>query len=231
MFKTISAGLLLGMSLAACTSANLPQKEEAVNAVDSTKGLKDYYGSFFPIGVAVSPRALKTDEANLVVQHFSSLTPENAMKMGPIHPGEREYNWGDADSIVAFAERNNMRLRGHTLVWHNQTPGWLFKDASGNQVSKEVLLQRMKDHITTVVGRYKGKIYAWDVVNEAISDKKDEYLRPSKWLEIIGEEYIAKAFQFAQSLVKNTSRKHFNLRMKPTQKHNFFTMITTRSAQ
>jgi endo-1,4-beta-xylanase len=119
------------------------------------------------------------------------------MKMGPIHPKENEYNWRDADSIAAFAQRNNLRMRGHTLVWHNQTPDWLFKDASGNQVSKEVLLQRMKDHIMTVVGRYKGKIYAWDVVNEAISDKKDEYLRPSKFLQIIGEEYIAKAFQWA----------------------------------
>lgn len=197
MFKFITAGLLVSASLAACTSSNISQKETAVNAVDSTKGLKDYYGSFFPIGVAVAPRALKTDEANLVVQHFNSLTPENAMKMGPIHPKENEYSWRDADSIVAFAERNKLRMRGHTLVWHNQTPDWLFKDASGNQVSKEVLLQRMKDHIMTVVGRYKGKIYAWDVVNEAISDKNDEYLRPSKWLQIIGEEYIAKAFQFA----------------------------------
>ncbi len=166
-------------------------------AVDSTKGLKDYYKDYFPIGVAVSPRALKTDEAGLILQHFNSMTPENAMKMGPIHPRENEYAWQDADSIAAFAQRHNLRLRGHTLVWHNQTPSWLFTDASGNTVSKEVLLQRIKDHIAAVVGRYKGKIYAWDVVNEAISDKPDEYLRPSRFLQIIGEEYIAKAFQWA----------------------------------
>jgi endo-1,4-beta-xylanase len=118
------------------------------------------------------------------------------MKMGPIHPKETEYSWRDADSIAAFAQRHNLKMRGHTLLWHQQTPDWLFVDG-GNTVSKEVLLQRLKDHITTVVSRYKGKIYAWDVVNEAISDRHDEYLRPSKWQQIIGEEYIAKAFQWA----------------------------------
>lgn len=161
------------------------------------KGLKDYYKNYFPIGVAVGPHALKTDEAALILQQFNSMTPENAMKMGPIHPKENEYYWKDADSIVAFAKRNQMRLRGHTLCWHNQTPDWLFKDSAGNTVSKDVLLQRLKEHITTVVSRYKDVVYAWDVVNEAISDKPDEYLRPSPWLQICGEEYIAKAFQYA----------------------------------
>jgi GH35 family endo-1,4-beta-xylanase len=86
----------------------------------------------------VSPRALKTEEANLVIKHFNSLTPENAMKMGPIHPQENEYFWQDADSIVAFARRHNMKVRGHTLCWHNQTPRWMFVDAAGNTVSKAV---------------------------------------------------------------------------------------------
>ncbi len=161
------------------------------------KGLKDYYKKYFPVGVAVSPRALLTDEAGLIVKEFESMTPENAMKMGPIHPEENRYFWKDADSIAAFAKRNNLKLRGHTLCWHNQTPKWLFVDADGKNVSKEILLQRLKDHITSVVQRYKGTIYAWDVVNEAISDKKDEYLRPSLWYQICGEEYIAKAFQYA----------------------------------
>ena len=161
------------------------------------KGLKDYYEKYFTMGVAVSPRALKTDEAQLILQQFNGMTPENAMKMGPIHPKENEYSWADADSIAAFAQRNKMKLRGHTLCWHNQTPSWLFVDAEGKVVSKDVLLQRLKDHITTVVSRYKGKVYAWDVVNEAISDSKDEYLRNSEWLKICGEEYIAKAFQWA----------------------------------
>ena len=170
---------------------------KAQTSTSSEKGLKDYYKDYFPIGVAVSPRALKTDEANLILQQFNSMTPENAMKMGPIHPEENRYNWRDADSIAAFAKRHGLRLRGHTLCWHNQTPGWLFKDSEGKNVSKEILLQRLKDHITAVVTRYKGTIYAWDVVNEVISDKKDEYFRPSLWYQICGEEFVAKAFQFA----------------------------------
>jgi endo-1,4-beta-xylanase len=95
-----------------------------------------------------------------------------------------------------------LRVRGHNLCWHSQAPRWMFTD-NGQTVTKEVLLQRLKDHITTVVSRYKGKIYAWDVVNEAISDKPDEYLRNSDWLKICGEEYIAKAFQWAHEADPN----------------------------
>ena len=198
MNKLIPASLALSAIIfLACTSTNQSQTENGGTGFDSTKGLKDFYASYFPIGVAVSPEALKTDEGSLVLKHFNSVTPENTLKSSVIHPKENEYFWKDADSIVAFAQRNNLKIRGHTLVWHNQTPSWLFIDKNGATVSKEVLLQRLKDHITAVVGRYKGKIYAWDVVNEAISDKRDEYLRPSKWLQIIGEEFIAKAFQWA----------------------------------
>jgi endo-1,4-beta-xylanase len=168
------------------------------------EGLKDHFKDYFTIGVAVSPQSLKTDEAGLILQEFNSLTPENAMKMGPIHPFEKAYNWTAADSIAAFAKRNNLKLRGHTLCWHNQTPRWFFTDsATGKQVTKEILLQRLKDHITTVVSRYKGIIYAWDVVNEAISDKNDEYLRPSLFYQICGEEFIAKAFQWAHEADPN----------------------------
>jgi len=170
---------------------------------DDAKGLKDYYEKYFPIGVAVGPNNLKTDEAALILQQFNSLTPENAMKMGPIHPEENRYYWKDADSIVAFAQQHGLKVRGHNLCWHNQTPRWLFVDSTGKTVSKEVLLQRLKEHITTVVNRYKGKIYAWDVVNEAISDKPDEYLRNSEWLQICGEDYIAKAFEYAHEADPN----------------------------
>ncbi len=169
----------------------------------SSAGLKDYYKEYFPIGVSVMPSNLKGDEAELILQQFNSLTPENSMKMAPIHPEENRYYWNDADSIVAFAQRNGLKLRGHTLCWHNQTPGWLFKDSAGNTATKEVLLQRLKDHITAVVSRYKGKIYAWDVVNEAISDKPDEYLRSSLWYQIGGEEYIARAFEYAHAADPN----------------------------
>jgi endo-1,4-beta-xylanase len=164
---------------------------------NTEKGLKDFYRDYFDIGVAVSPRALKSDEAVLIQKHFNSVTAENAMKSGPIHPEEGRYVWAAADSIVAFALRNKMKVRGHTLLWHNQTPAWLFVDADGKKVSKDVLLARLKEHISTVVNRYKGKVYAWDVVNEAISDTPGEYLRKTPWLEICGEEYISKAFQWA----------------------------------
>src|SRR5207248_2748556 len=120
-------------------------------------------------------------------------------KMAPIHPEENRYSWDNADAIVAFAQLNGFRVRGHCLCWHNQTPPWLFKDSAGKTVTKEVLLQRLNDHITTVVSRYKGKVYAWDVVNEAISDKAGEYLRPSMWYQVCGEDYIARAFEYAHA--------------------------------
>ncbi len=174
-----------------------------VYSQETEKGLKDYYSNYFSIGVAVSPRALQGAEADLIKKHFNSLTAENAMKMGPIHPEENKYNWDGADKIAAFAKENKMKLRGHTLCWHNQTPKWLFTDDQGKNVTKEVLLKRLKDHITTVVSRYKGTIYAWDVVNEAIEDAPDKFYRESLWYTICGEEYIAKAFEYAHEADPN----------------------------
>ncbi|RYU95077.1 endo-1,4-beta-xylanase [Emticicia agri] len=163
------------------------------------KGLKDYYKDYFLIGVAVNPRMMEPGaESTLIVQHFNSMTPENAMKMGPIHPEENRYNWEPADKIVEFAQKNGLKVRGHTLCWHNQTPKWFFTK-NEQQVTREELLARMKQHITDVVSRYKGKLYAWDVVNEAVPDKGDEIYRKSKFYEIIGEDYIEKAFEYAHA--------------------------------
>ncbi|WP_345949649.1 MULTISPECIES: endo-1,4-beta-xylanase [unclassified Mucilaginibacter] len=164
--------------------------------IDSDKGLKDYYRKYFPVGAAVTPRELHTEESQLIVKEFSSITPENAMKMGPIHPEENRFYWRDADSIVAFAQRNHLKVRGHTLCWHAQAPSWMFKDTAGHDVSKEVLLERLRKHIHAVVTRYKGKIYAWDVVNEAVADDTT-FLRKSKWNQITGQEFIEKAFEYA----------------------------------
>lgn len=162
-------------------------------------GLKDHYADYFPIGVAVSPRALRdSSQAELIRQQFISMTPENVMKSGPIHPEQNRYNWAPADEIVAFAREHNMKMRGHALVWHQQYPQWFFQDASGNQISKDTLFARMQKHITDVVSRYKGNIYAWDVVNEAVSDSSEVvYRRESPFYQIAGEEYLAKAFQYA----------------------------------
>ncbi|MGI4863365.1 MAG: endo-1,4-beta-xylanase [Janthinobacterium lividum] len=181
--------------LAACLSALALSGSQPTE-----KGLKDYYQPYFPVGVAVGPHNLTNPaEVALILQHFNSLTPENDMKMGPIHPEENRYNWGPADAIVAFAQAHHLRVRGHNLCWHEQTPKWLFKDAQGGQVSKAVLLKRLHGHIDAVVGRYKGKLYAWDVVNEAIADNPSEFLRSSDWLKICGPDFIAEAFRYAHA--------------------------------
>ncbi len=165
-------------------------------AIDDTKGLKDFYKNYFPIGVAVKPSDLKNAEKSLILQQFNSITAENVMKMGPLQPGENRYFWPLADSIVEFGVAHKMKVRGHCLVWHTQTPRWLFKDSTGNTVSKELLLNRLKNHINTVVSRYRGKIYAWDVVNEVIADDTS-YFRKSPLFTIAGEDFIENAFRYA----------------------------------
>jgi endo-1,4-beta-xylanase len=174
----------------------------SVNA--QQKGLKDYYANFFPIGVSVNPELLvSSTESSLIKKEFNSLTPENVMKMGLIHPKENEYNWEPADKIVDFAVANGMKIRGHCLLWHNQTPDWLFEGKDGREVTKEVLLERIKEHIMTVVSRYKGKIYAWDVVNEAVPDTTATVYRASKFYKIIGPEFVEKAFEYAHEADPN----------------------------
>lgn len=164
------------------------------------KPLKEAYKDYFPVGVAVAPRNLSGPEAELIKQQFSSITPENAMKMGPIHPEPDRYHWKDADDIVAFGQSNGILIRGHNLCWHSQAPHWFFTDKEGRQVSRAVLLGRLKQHITDVMTRYKGKIYVWDVVNEAVPDTGKSIYRQSKFYEIIGEDYIQKAFEYAHAV-------------------------------
>ena len=122
------------------------------------------------------------------------------MKMGPIHPSENVYNWKNADEIVDFATSHHIKIRGHNLCWHNQEAAWMFKGPNGEPVTKELLLQRLKNHIFTVAGRYKGKIYAWDVVNEAVDDGDDttQIYRKSNWYKICnGPDFIEAAFRYA----------------------------------
>lgn len=199
--------------------------------------LKKAYGDQFYIGAAInrpiaSATAVRADfrrshaqveqDRALVIEQFNHIAPENDLKWGVIHPreGPDGYNWEPADAYVDFGVRHNMYIAGHTLVWHAQTPFWVFRAKNappeqtnepddrrgrrfgrlgfrGPRASREELLKRMRDHIHTVVGRYKGKIHAWDVVNEALSDSSEELLRNSLWLQIIGPDFIAKAFQYA----------------------------------
>jgi endo-1,4-beta-xylanase len=163
------------------------------------RGLKDFYSDFFYVGASVTPSNLDpvSGERGIIDVEFNSLTAENVMKMGPLHPKENEYYWTDADKIVNFAVSKGYKMRGHTLCWHRQTPSWIFKAADGSEVSKELLLKRLENHIKEVVTRYKGKVYAWDVVNEVIDDNISKVYRESPWYLICGEEYIEKAFIWA----------------------------------
>lgn len=167
-------------------------------AAETSETLKDAYKDSFVIGAAINRFQITGVDAlgdATLVKQFNSISPENDLKWERIHPQPGVYNFDLADKYVALGEKNKMYIVGHTLVWHNQTPQWVFRDDKGEFVSREVLLQRLKDHIFTVVGRYKGRIKSWDVVNEALNE--DGTLRQSPWLKIIGEDYIQKAFEYA----------------------------------
>jgi len=160
--------------------------------------LKDAFKASFLIGAALNPAEFterNVREAALVKAQFDSISPENVLKWEMVHPQPDRYNFDLPDKYAAFGEKNHMFIVGHTLVWHQQTPRWVFEDAKGNPVDRETLLKRMREHIQTVVGRYKGRVNGWDVVNEALNE--DGTLRQTPWLKIIGEDYIAKAFEFA----------------------------------
>lgn len=177
----------------------------SVPAVAQPRTLKDAFAGKFVIGTAMSAPQIEgrdTAAVRVIKEQFSAIVPENCMKSGPIQPREGEFDFTLADQFVEFGIKNNKHITGHTLVWHSQTPSWFFKDAEGKDVSREVLIERMKKHIYTVVGRYKGKIKGWDVINEVIDDR-DGSLRRSKFLQIIGEDYIKLAFQFAHEADPN----------------------------
>ena len=186
----------LALILAGCGTG--PGSRSGSVPAPATGGLKDVFRSAFMVGAALNPMQFgerDTAAASLVKREFNTITPENVLKWERVHPQPDRYLFEPADQYVAFGERNRMFVVGHTLVWHNQTPRWVFENGQGQPATRDELLARMKDHILTVVGRYKGRIKGWDVVNEALED--DGSLRNSPWLRIIGPDYIAKAFEFA----------------------------------
>jgi endo-1,4-beta-xylanase len=180
------------------STANTGQAASAQTAAAPTT-LKDVFKGDFYVGAALNGgHAYEKDTKGVAIiqRQFNSISPENLLKWENVHPKPEVYNFEPADKYVALGERHNMYIVGHALVWHNQTPKWVFENGNGKDASREVLLKRMQDHISTVAGRYKGKINSWDVVNEALND--DGTLRQSKWLQIIGEDYLQKAFEAAR---------------------------------
>ena len=160
--------------------------------------LKDAYKDYFLIGAALNQSQFSgenTCELPLIEAQFNMIRPENVLKWSSLHPGPNHYDFTLADQYVEFGQKHGMFVVGHTLIWHNQTPDWVFHGADGNPVDRDTLLARMRDHIFTVVGRYKGRIGGWDVVNEALAD--NGALRQSPWRQIIGEDYLLKAYQYA----------------------------------
>jgi len=165
----------------------------------ATSTLKGAFNEKFLVGTALNytqytgnnPKAV-----DVILRHFNSIVAENCMKSEQIQPTEGQFFFDNADRFVEFGTKNKLHIVGHTLIWHSQLPKWFFVDENGSDVSREVLIERMRSHINTVVGRYKGRVKGWDVVNEAIEDNGS--YRQSKFYKIIGEEYIRLAFEFAR---------------------------------
>ena len=168
------------------------------SGVQAQATLKDAFTKYFLVGASLNQAQFSEADSrgsNIVKQQFNTVSPENILKWESVHPEINRYDFTGPDRYVEFGRANNMFIVGHTLVWHNQTPKWVFEDGKGNPVTRAVLLTRLRDHIHTVVGRYKGKINGWDVVNEALNE--DGTMRQTPWQKIIGDDYIAMAFQFA----------------------------------
>ena len=203
--KTIAMALMLAMSSIGAW-AQWRQVDPRENV-----GLKDAYKDYFTIGVALNQRNVSDDaQKALVVKQFNSVTAENDWKPGEIHPKEGVWNFERADKIADFCRQNGIKMRGHCLCWHSQFADWMFTDKKGKPVKKEVFYQRLREHIHTVVNRYKDVVYAWDVVNEAMADdgRPFEFVdgklvpaspyRQSRHFKLCGDEFIAKAFEFAR---------------------------------
>ncbi len=183
------------------------QSKRAGKDAGSGSTLKDAYKDAFLIGVAVNDPIVSGSakaSQDIVVKQFNTITLENSMKAALINPQPNVFNFGPADAFVAFGEKHNMFIIGHTLVWHNQTPAWFFTNASGKPNSKAEQIEQLRNHIKTVAGRYAGKVHAWDVVNEVIDN--DGSYRPTTWVNAFGngDTLVKYAFKFASEFAPNT---------------------------
>ncbi|MDR0763088.1 MAG: endo-1,4-beta-xylanase [Bacteroidales bacterium] len=186
--KTLMITALCCCTLTACKKS----------VIEESNGLANAFADKFLTGTAMNSLQifdLDTLGTELIKKQFNAIVPENCMKSMYLQPEEGNFFFDEADKYVEFGEANNLWITGHCLVWHSQAPRWFFVDENGNDVSRETLIERMRNHINTVVSRYKGRIKGWDVVNEAIMD--DGSFRQSKFYQIIGEDFISLAFRFA----------------------------------
>lgn len=184
--------------------AIMPFVISCTTKVQTISTLKEAFRGKFLIGVALNTQqvdGIDTLAQPIIKKHFNSIVAENCMKSEKIQPEQGNFTFDDADKFVQYGEANKMFIIGHCLVWHSQAPAWFFVDKEGKDVSRDTLIARMKTHIQTTVGRYKGRVNGWDVVNEAFED--DGSYRKSKFYQIIGEEYIELAFQFAHEADPN----------------------------
>jgi len=213
MLKKISILLVIIALAISCSSTKteVAKNENTVNEVKSQRGAEENIPSFhtsfpgLPIGVAISSSSYfdTTNTYNKLLRHFNGFVYENSMKMDAMQPVEGDFRFDNAKKMIDYAKNNNAIVRGHTLLWHSQYPKWFFTDSNGNDVSKEVLLQRIEAHIKTIAGELGDGVNTWDVVNEVLDE--DGSLRKSKYLEIIGsDEYISKAFIWAKESSPNS---------------------------
>ena len=176
------------------------------NALWNVPPLKNAYKGWFLIGTVLNYPALQGQspmDVDIATTHFNSLTPANSMKPDALQRAEGQFTFTEGDRLVEIAEKCGATPIGHVLVWHEQTPAWFFQGPDGQRVSHELALARLRKHISTVVGHYKGRVKQWDVVNEAISDTPGEVLRHTPWLKAIGPDYIAEAFRAAHEADPN----------------------------
>jgi endo-1,4-beta-xylanase len=185
------------LAMALLTGCRSPQPGGSVPA------LKDVFKKQFYVGAAVASDQISGEDtpvSSLIKKQFNAITSENCLKWENVHPRPGVYDFKQADQFVAFGEKNKMFIVGHVLIGRTQVPDWVFQDSEGKQVTREILLERMRDHIVTIMSRYKGRVNGWDVVNEAIAS--DGQIR-TKWGQIIGEDYIEKAFAYAHEADPN----------------------------
>ncbi|WP_179030973.1 endo-1,4-beta-xylanase [Paenibacillus kribbensis] len=177
--------------------------------------LHGIYQGQFNIGTAIMAFQTEGAYGELVQKHFNSIVAGNEMKPASLQPSEGQFHWEEADKIVQFAKQHGLAIRFHTLVWHNQTGDWMFKDKNGQPMTptpenKKLLLDRLETHIRTVAARYKNDITDWDVVNEVIDPDQPDGMRRSMWYQITGTDYIEKAFRVTREVVGPNARLFIN---------------------